>query len=68
MRIVLALCLLSVPAFASRSELEPRPASPAAVLTCEAQADKNKEVKHGTCKPAEALPPSKSSLSDRKAK
>lgn len=68
MRIVLALCLLSVPAFASRSELEPRPVSPATVLTCEAKADRSKEVKHGACKPAEALPPSKPSFSERKAK
>lgn len=68
MRIILALCLLSAPALASRSELEPRLASPVIVLTCEAAADKSKEVKLGKCKPAETLPQSKPSLSERKAK
>lgn len=68
MRIILLVSMLSVPAFASRSELEPRPASPVVVLTCEAKADKSKEVIQGACKPAAALPESKSSLSERKAK
>lgn len=68
MRILILAAFLSAPAYASRSELEPRPATPATVLVCKAEADKSKEVKHGQCQPTAEIPTTKPSLSDRKAK
>lgn len=68
MRTLILLSMLSVPAFAAKTELEPRATSPGQVLTCEAMATKSKEVKHGECKPAASLPKSLQSLSERKSK
>lgn len=68
MRAILILSMLSVPAFASKMELEPRATAPGQVLTCTATATLSKEVKHGACVPAASLPPSVSSLGERKAR
>lgn len=68
MRTIILLSMLSVPAFAAKTELEPKVTSPGQVLTCEAQASKSKEVVHSACKPSTSLPKSFQSLGERKSK
>lgn len=68
MRLFILLSMLSVPAFAAKSELEPRPTTEGQVQVCDAKANKTKSVEHGKCAPAQKLPSTMQSLGERKSK
>jgi hypothetical protein len=68
MRTLILLSMLSVPAFAAKTELEPKATVPGQLLVCSASVTPSKEVQHGLCKPAAKLPQSFQSLGERKSK
>lgn len=68
MRTLILISMISVPAFAAKSELEPKSTTRAQILTCETTVTKTRELKQGECRPANELPKTLQSLGERKSK
>jgi hypothetical protein len=56
MRWMTFILIVSMPALASKTELEPGKTTEGQVLTCEANGSRKKEHKTGDCRPSEAPP------------